>query len=85
MTKTWKPSRSQTRAIVGNSITLHGGPMHGDTVAVPREGASKVTVVAQCYPHGYETEEEEVRTVRGHYTPVHGSSEDYEWTGWDHE
>lgn len=85
MLGTWKQSSWQTRATVGNSITLHGGPRHGDVVAVPREGASKVTVVAQYYPYGDETEEEEVRTVRGYYTPVHGSSEDYEWTGWDHE
>lgn len=58
-------------------VKLHGGPRHGDVVALPM-GRHVVEIAA---PIIAEDEERVVAERRGQYSRV-GDSQDFEWDGW---
>ncbi|UVG34614.1 hypothetical protein SEA_CHEETO1_49 [Microbacterium phage Cheeto1] len=69
------------------TVTLHGGPLHGKTMAVPLDWdhfhIAGMPNLADLYSTmNDETSPLESVTRQGTYSRVAGSSTDFEWDGW---
>ena len=65
-------------------ITLHGGPAHGETVALEKD-VNVLEVHGVCMNQtdtGEFKRNEEIPVKTGQYSRV-GSTSDFEWDGWD--
>ena len=73
---------------VAKKVTLHGGPLHGQTMALPDDWEA-ITIAQPMKDFlAYIEEGDEVKEVgirKGVYSSVRYSPTDFEWDGWRKE